>query len=144
MNSKLDRHVSRLLFRKKQRLVDNSQFRSVLANKCCYSNNLALVYVSPNDCGFPRFGVSVSKKCGNAVRRNRLKRLAREVFRAEQFNIPSSYDYLLIYSRKMAKSNTTGPFFAGSVTIVDVRQSLLKLATSAVEKDQKRRNITGQ
>ena len=111
-----------------------------MANRCCYSNSLAVVYVSPNNCGFPRFGVSVSKKCGNAVRRNRLKRLAREVFRTEQFNIPSNYDYLLIYSRKMAKSNSAGLVFAKAITIDDVRQTLLKLALAAVDKDDKRRN----
>ena len=98
--------MKRFFFRKTQRLVSNEQFRSVLAFKCWVQNDLCRMYVRPNTCGYPRMGISVSKSCGNAVLRNRLKRSAREIFRLKQHDIEQNFDYLLIFSHKMSKNKS--------------------------------------
>ena len=95
----------RLSFPKTKRLVTNRQFRSVLANKVSARDKLLIVYVTKNDCGHPRLGLSVSKKCGNAVARNRIKRLIREAFRTSQNNIPQNLDYLLMALPKYFEKN---------------------------------------
>ncbi|HEX5656678.1 MAG TPA: ribonuclease P protein component [Polyangiales bacterium] len=43
-----------------------------------------------------RLGITVSRQVGNAVRRNRLKRLLREAFRLERALVPSASDLVVI------------------------------------------------
>lgn len=45
-------------------------------------------YVQPAEAGSRRLGVTVPKKTGNAVVRNRIKRLIREVFRQDRGLLP--------------------------------------------------------
>ncbi len=48
-----------------------------------------------NTIGFHRLGITVSKKVGGAVVRNRIKRLFREIFRRSSVEIPSQYDIVV-------------------------------------------------
>lgn len=97
----------RYRFKKRQRLCRNEDFRRVLSRRRTTGNATFRLYIARNGTGLSRFGVSVSRSCGGAVRRNRIKRLAREVFRLYQHEIPSGYDYLLIFSSKSPKKKQT-------------------------------------
>ena len=48
-----------------------------------------------------RVGFAVSKKIGNAVARNRIKRVLREFFRIYQFYCPSSTDFAVVAKRSI-------------------------------------------
>ncbi|MFB0525605.1 MAG: ribonuclease P protein component [Phycisphaerae bacterium] len=95
--------MKRFSFEKNKRLVSNKQFKAVLARNLRVSNELLTLYMAENDCDYRRLGVSVSKSCGNAVVRNRLKRLLREAFRQSQDKIPPGFDYLLMISPQWSK-----------------------------------------
>ena len=97
--------MKRFSFPKKKRLVSNRQFKAVLARGRRLSNGLLTLYMAENDCGYPRLGVSVGKSHGNAVVRNRLKRLLREAFRQSQEQIPAGFDYLLMIHPVREKRN---------------------------------------
>ncbi len=83
-------------FAKHERLRTSAEFRRVFDEKCSQANGWLVVYVAPNDLPFTRLGLSVSRKFGNAVRRNRFKRLCREAFRHAKTGLPSGLDLILL------------------------------------------------
>lgn len=71
-------------FPKKVRLLRRSEFTSVAASAHKrHTPNFIIVY-GRNELLHPRIGITVSKRVGNAVCRNRLKRFIREFFRNNQ------------------------------------------------------------
>jgi ribonuclease P protein component len=55
-----------------------------------------LIYASKNDLMRQRLGLSVSRKLGAAVVRNRWKRLLREAFRRHRTRLPEGVDLIVI------------------------------------------------
>ena len=52
-----------------------------------------------NGRGVTRLGIAVSKRIGNAVQRNRVKRIIREVFRLNKKMFPEGYDVVIAARR---------------------------------------------
>jgi ribonuclease P protein component len=73
-----------------------SEFAAVYEAKTRESRGPLTVYAVPNDLGHPRLGMSVSRKVGTAVRRNRIRRLIRESFRLLQHDLPRGYDLVVV------------------------------------------------
>ncbi len=55
-----------------------------------------IVVIARNELGYRRIGVSVSRKAGKAVVRNRIRRVVREYFRLNKDRFPPSSDILFI------------------------------------------------
>lgn len=95
--------MERLYFRKSQRIVKDEDFSRVLSHKCFVCRRMLRLYAAPNGLNIPRFGISVSRTVGNAVLRNRYKRLGREIFRLGQHDFLAGFDYILIFAGKCKK-----------------------------------------
>ncbi len=76
-----------------RRLVE---FQRAYRRRCSASDNVLLVFGAENGLPHPRLGLSVSKKVGHAVARNRWKRLLREAFRLTRTQLPSGIDLVVI------------------------------------------------
>jgi len=83
-------------FRKAEHLRRPSDFRRVYEQRCAASDVWLLVQACPNELPFSRLGLSVSRKYGGAVKRNRLRRLYREAFRLSKHELPKGLDLVLI------------------------------------------------
>jgi ribonuclease P protein component len=59
-----------------------------------------LVYIS-SDLSFSRMAVVISKKVGNAVKRNKFKRQMRSLFRRNKDLLESSFDILIIAKKEI-------------------------------------------
>jgi len=61
-----------------------------------------LIVVQPNALHNTRLGITVTKKVGTAVQRNRIKRVVREVFRRNRSLFPPAHDLVFIAKRGAA------------------------------------------
>src|ERR1700720_4662934 len=83
-------------FRPHEHLRRPMDFRRVYDRRRSASDRWLIVYACENGLPHRRLGMSVSRKVGPAVVRNRLRRLYREAFRLSRDQLPSGLDLVLI------------------------------------------------
>ncbi len=83
-------------FPRAMRLSGGVAYKSVYDANTKKHSTFLTVFGKPNALPHPRLGLSVSRKVGTAVKRNRIKRLLREAFRLTQHDWPASYDIIIV------------------------------------------------
>jgi ribonuclease P protein component len=83
-------------FPKTVRLLSRTDFRLVYERRSSVSNGIVRLLGRLSDLEHPRIGLSISRQVGNAVVRNRWKRLLREAFRLSQAKLPKGLDFVVI------------------------------------------------
>ena len=84
--------------RKRRRLSRSGEFERVYREGRSHASRHLVVYAFPraeND-GDPRLGISVGRKLGGAVERNRIKRLLREAFWASSDELRPGHDFVIV------------------------------------------------
>jgi len=89
-------------FTPEQRLRRSVQFKWVLhEGRKIYTRNL-LIFAAAGPTDERRIGITVTRKVGNAVFRNRAKRVTREAFRRTREGLPPGTDVVIIVKRDTA------------------------------------------
>jgi ribonuclease P protein component len=83
-------------FRPHEHLRRPVDFKRVYDRRRSVSDEAIIVYACPNGLDHNRLGLSVSRKVGGAVKRNRLRRLYREAYRLTRHQMPTGLDLVLI------------------------------------------------
>ncbi|NQW18201.1 MAG: ribonuclease P protein component [Chloroflexi bacterium] len=110
---------------RERRLRRSDEFESVRRRGRRVSNRLLVVTVAPSQLAVTRWGLSVSKRVGGSVTRNRVKRLIRENVRT--LNSAPGHDVVVIARSGVSDAN-----------FLEVREALLELLrqTSIIVDDE--------
>ncbi len=87
-------------------LNSNTDFRRTYGRGKAYTNPALVTYVLKNRAGICRIGITSSKKIGNAVERNRARRVIREAF----LSLPEAngnFDIVFVARRKTVHKKST-------------------------------------
>ena len=82
-------------FGQSARLTHRREFARVRDGRARVDLGPLSIFAVPNPLGRSRLGMSIGRRIGIAVRRNRLKRHLREAFRLERGGFPAAYDLLV-------------------------------------------------
>jgi ribonuclease P protein component len=88
-------------YRKLERITNHSRYRTIYQQGVWRSSQHFTAITCSNAQGARRLGITVTKKMGNAVKRNRVKRLIREFFRLNKALFPAEHDVVVMAKRNM-------------------------------------------
>ena len=89
---------------KKKFIVKKSyEFDNIIKHNDILKNRGFIIYKKENNLDYNRFGISVGKKLGNAVYRNKMKRRIKDIIDSISIKSNINYDYIIIL-RSMGKN----------------------------------------
>lgn len=100
-------------FTKSERILKSSEFHLLSKSGKRAKNKHFTVVYSQGLFGTTRLGLTVSKKAGNSVRRNKIKRRIREYFRISKSSFKNKWDMNII--AKPEAGCLTAEFFIASL-----------------------------
>jgi ribonuclease P protein component len=107
---------------RRRRLSRSAEFERVYREGSSHANRHLVLhsFPRPDAAEGPRLGISVGRKVGHAVDRNRMKRLLREAFWASAATLPAGHDFVLV-----ARPDASELTERGEAAVEDALQSLL-------------------
>ena len=99
-------------FTKADRLLKHSDFLGLTAKGRRCQNNHFIAVFAPGKIERTRLGITVSRKVGNAVVRNRIKRFTREYFRLNRHKNTENWDLNIIAKKKAVNLSSAQAFLS--------------------------------
>jgi len=90
--------------KKKEIVKKNYEFEEIINSKNYQKNKYYSCYFVKNN-NKNKYGISVPKKIGNAVTRNKIKRQLKSIIDKNKIIIPNSYDYVIIVKKEILNLN---------------------------------------
>lgn len=87
-------------------LNDNRDFLNLYRKGNCIVSKNIVVYFNKNSLSYNRFGITAGKKVGNAVKRNRAKRIIRQAYRENEIKFPVGMDIVIVARAAAAYANS--------------------------------------
>ncbi|QTA37523.1 ribonuclease P protein component [Thermosipho ferrireducens] len=95
--------TKRLKFPKKWRLKLRKDFKGLVQFGEAVQDEFFVIIYRKNGLEYSRFGISIKKKFGKAVKRNRARRWIKECVRQNISFIPQGYDFLVITRKRFSE-----------------------------------------
>jgi ribonuclease P protein component len=92
-------------FQRSSRIRRRQEFQQVYNHGSRMHGRFSTLFVLPNSRDASRLGIAATKKLGGAVRRNRAKRLIREIFRRN--NVAKGFDIVVVPRRELFEASLT-------------------------------------
>ena len=94
------------IFIKKYEMVkEEKDFNSIINHSRFFKNSSYTIYIRKRNDTEIKFGLAISKKVGNAVVRNKLKRQVRAIIDNIKENFPNGRDYIIMIKRNCLEIN---------------------------------------
>ncbi len=87
-------------------IKENKDFSRAYTKGRFVACGIVTCYFRQNKLPYNRMGITAGKKLGNAVTRNRAKRMLRAAYRLEEKNFPIGYDLVFVARNDIAQRKT--------------------------------------
>ena len=106
-------------FEKNERLRLRNDFKKLFDSKGRSVNSYFVLVFRENNLGYSRIAVSIKRKFGKAVLRNKLRRQIKEIYRTNKSEFPQGYDFLFIPRKALSNIYKNVDFFEIKKMIFD-------------------------
>lgn len=85
--------------KEKYRVKNKELFNDIIKCGNQIKSKYFYIYYKNNNLDFPRFGIAVGKKVGNAVTRNKYKRIIRNILHENKKTFKNGQDYIIMIKK---------------------------------------------
>ena len=100
----------------------NYDINSVIDSKNMIKNRYFYIYNKESNYNNYRFAICVSKKIGNAVRRNKVKRQIKDIIDKSNLVFKSNIDYVIIVRKEI-----------NNASFIEIKESLIDLISKTID-----------